>query len=515
MSELHFPPRAAPIPSAVGGLGPSIPVLADRAHPKGVRHRSLRAGGGFGAAITWCGLGVALIALVTGIHAAGSGRTADFGCFLYGARAAATGGDLQAPGGGYIYPPLLAVLLRPLTWLAPSTAALVWNSLMWGLLAGASVGASRLALEQVGRVSSRWAEAGVVAGLAWLVLGDKLILELRDGNCDAVIVVCWLVALASVRRRPWLVGLAIGLAFNIKYTAAVLVVYMLARRWWREAGWAAVWGAVFAVFPALAMGWRATGTAWAGALGGLARLFGVASPGAAAEIHPVTWDLSVSITSALAKAAARLGWAPSAGEVLALVLALVVGVGTLVWLARRGVAPFWRRGWKLGVAPPGEGVCTAVEWWGMLAGLLVFSPQTPIRHLNMALPLVCLAGAMVYRLVPMRRGWLPTVALLVFAGTLWLPPGGEWSHAILQVWRDAAAPSLGLVLLLFSVVWGLAWLGRGGRPGGVSGSGGGVSEDGACGCWLSKTLPDCSPRCATAFVGAGTRSMGSATDARA
>lgn len=442
-------------------LADGLPIL-----PTAAPGPSRRGGTALQVALIGGGAAMAVAALVMGMRFAAVGRTADFGCFLFGAHAAANGSDLQAPGGGYIYPPLLAVLLRPLTWMSPASAAMVWNGLMWALLAISSVMASRLALSQVGR-PPRWRETLTVAGAAWLILGDKLILELRDGNCDAIIMTCWVLGLAALRRQPWLVGLAIGLALNIKYTAGVLVVYLLLRRCWAEVAWSSVWTLSFAALPALAMGWHAAVRAWAGALGGVGRLLGLGGgAGPAAEIHSVTWELSVSVTSAMARLAEALGLNARMGELSALALGLVAAAWVTCWRARRGCAPFWRRRLEMGglrlwphgnpdAAAPDEPARTSLEWWGLMAGLLVFSPQTPIRHMNMALPLVCLVAAALYVLVPRRQGLLLTISLAIFAGSLWLPPGGAWSHGLLRTWRNAAVPSLGLAAVALAATWGL------------------------------------------------------------
>src|SRR5205823_2225794 len=146
-------------------------------------------------------------------------------------------------------------------------------------------------------------------------------------------------ALWLLDRRPTLAGMALGMAFNIKYLPIVLLPYlMMRRRYAATAGFIA--GAVgFALLPALNTGWDTNLANLATAYGGLLRMVGVVSPSApVAHVEDITDGLSVSITSGFA----RLGLAPLA----ALAAAVGVGLISLFWASRvyrrRGFA-FWYR----------------------------------------------------------------------------------------------------------------------------------------------------------------------------
>lgn len=395
-----------------------------------------------------CGAGaVAVYGLCIGVSFAIQGKTADFNAFLNGAMAAAQGTDLYATETGYIYPPLLAVLLAPLLWLPAPMAAVSWVVVQWALMMSAAVASADLARKQTALRESRAATI-LIASAVCLVLGDKLVLELRDGNCDAVIIWCWLGALWAVGRRPAMAGACIGLAVNIKYTTIVLIPYLLVTRRWREAVWALFCTTLLGLLPALWLGWSGNAAAWTRALGGLLGLFlGQARAGPVASMYPVTWELSVSFTSALARLSVSAGLPAGMGMIASSLVALVIGLTAWRVYVRSSVPTPWS---LARMVLPNPDLLVAAEWWCLLAGTLAFSPQTPTRHLNMAVPLVALAAALAASLPAGRWRMVQYGSLAGMGAALWLPPSSDWTHGWVHAWRVAGGPCVALLVLAWT-----------------------------------------------------------------
>ena len=116
----------------------------------------------------------------------------------------------------YRYPPLLAVIFRPLALLPFQTAALIWEAVLL-VLFGATI--VRMGV----RNSWTWlVTAWLAAPIAWsLAVGQ------------AQVAVTFFMALGS----PW----AIAMAANLKLLPALVAVYWIGRREWRAVGRFAAW----------------------------------------------------------------------------------------------------------------------------------------------------------------------------------------------------------------------------------------------------------------------------------
>src|SRR5262249_36278166 len=148
----------------------------------------------------------------------GRGTEGDFIHFYEAARAVRVGAcPYDAGSRGYIYPPLFAIFLTPLTFLGLAPASIAWtvfNAVMV-VLAGWV-----LARETARRfdLSLEWSAAFMLAcGL--LLNADKVRAVLSLGQTDALTLLVLVLALAWQTRRPVLAGVLLGLAFNIKYQA--------------------------------------------------------------------------------------------------------------------------------------------------------------------------------------------------------------------------------------------------------------------------------------------------------
>jgi Glycosyltransferase family 87 len=147
----------------------------------------------------------------------------DFGAYYEGAQRLTTGQALYQGfvGNTYIYPPLLAQLLVPLTLLSRETAAQVWFWLNVAVLIGVTA-----ALD---RVSQR-------RGFCWLVVPIFAVLldALQIGQVTIILLALLTGAWLAVRAdRRFLCGLLLALATWIKVYPAFLILYFAWKREWQ------------------------------------------------------------------------------------------------------------------------------------------------------------------------------------------------------------------------------------------------------------------------------------------
>ncbi len=182
----------------------------------------------------------------------------------------------------YRYPPLLAIVFRPLALLPYPVAATIWLAVVIASLAGT--------LGLVGpRRRETWVAVGVLAmPIAWAVTVGQ-----------AQVPLTFLTALGA----PW----AVALAANLKLFPALLVFWWLGRREWRRLAWFAAWMAGLLLVQ-LVLAPQATvdflGTLTLAQVGEVANL----SPYA---VSPVLWAalLVAGLLLTLRLAPTRWGWA--------------------------------------------------------------------------------------------------------------------------------------------------------------------------------------------------------------
>lgn len=405
-----------------------------------------------GAVVAGCGAYFAMRSY-RGLPTAANPGKGDFEHFYYAARAMMLGEDVYASHTrGYIYPPLLAMLLRPLAGIgALRTAQLAWAGLNLAMTAATVVIALRVAVRRLGVPWEKLTLLGVSA--VGLVLAfEPVRQEMEEGQTDTVVGLCLALALLFLDRKPLLAGAMIGLGANVKYQALVVLPYLLLRRRWAAAASTAASTAGFALVPAIVVGWRRNLEYLATASGGLAKLLGAAPSGPVVATHDIRWEKSISITSGLAK---TLGPGVSDAAVLAIaggVAAVTAGVAWWMY-ARRGVPLLAGRGGAAEDQAVHRGAAV-VEWSGLLTAVLVFSPQTLIRHLYLLLPVMVWAAAML--LVPRKgvgRGVL-LVGVLVMVGGMLLPPGNVKSfEPALSAWRSVGGTGWCVLAMFLAMVW--------------------------------------------------------------
>ncbi len=388
------------------------------------------------------------------------GDTGDFVHFYEAAKAMVRGEDVYASGrGGYIYPPLLAFLYTPFALLPQNPAAvalLVCNTV---LLLGSVFLAAREFARRFDVPADGWKTAAV-ALIAVFLVADKLKGELQMWQTNLLMLFLFTVALRLLDHRPALAGMALGLAFNIKYMPIVFLPYLLLRRRWTAAGAFAASAAGFALLPAVLTGWDVNLHYQAVAYSGLFRLMGVpvgAAP--AANIDGITAEFSVSIPSGIARLAGAGG---SAAIALAAagILALAAAAGAAWMYRRNGVAFLYRPDGPRADSRP-IGAIVGLEWAALVTAVLVFSPQTNTRHLSLLLLVQTLAAVLLLSPRPgaLRRPLL--VGTLLLALGLIFPPGtqdfaeqvGVWSAGALEVWRTVGGPCWCALAMLGALIW--------------------------------------------------------------
>ena len=191
-----------------------------------------------------CVLGIAVLASTMALWAGQSpGWGYDFRAYFdAGERLLATGTPYQSdtlngafrpgPGGLYLYSPIPAILVVPLTSLGFDSANLLWLLLRFCLLGLAC------ALMPVPR-SIRLAILGVAA------LSAPVMYDLNLGNVSLIVtflaVVCW----------RWLDGpiggLALAASLTIRTTMAVIAAWWVLRRQWRAVAWTVIGGAALVI----------------------------------------------------------------------------------------------------------------------------------------------------------------------------------------------------------------------------------------------------------------------------
>jgi len=125
------------------------------------------------------------------------------------------------------YPPVVMLLLRPLAWLDPVPALLLW----YVLIVGAALAAVRVA-------TGRWTAAG------WALLFPPVVHSLINGQNGTVTALLCASFLTFFRRMPWLAGAAIGMLAYKPHLAVVPACLALAFGAWRVLAGAALVGAL-------------------------------------------------------------------------------------------------------------------------------------------------------------------------------------------------------------------------------------------------------------------------------
>lgn len=386
----------------------------------------------------------------------------DFPAFYHAAVAVVRGGDIYTDKlGGYIYPPMLAVLMTPLAPLGIELASQAWYVINLGLIAWAIVLAQREISGRFG-VERRPRLVWGVALTTVAVMAEPIRRELRHGQVDVLTLLAFLLALRWAERRPLVAGLIVGVASAIKYQSLIVLFYALIRGRWRMAGGCVAGLAVALLGPAAVVGWDRNLEFLSVAFGGIAQFVGLRDPEARVlPVKEITWLVSISIPSAMARGAAALGLGTAAYAAATAVIAGACGM-LAWWMYRARSLAFF-----LGRFPDraADARIVALEWIGLIVASVAFSPQTAKRHLFIVLPLVAAASLLAFGPASRAaRTWL-VGGIVVFTLGFLLPPRTATMTAASDYWRAVSGPSWCLLGLYFvTLAGGLSAVRRAGGP---------------------------------------------------
>jgi Glycosyltransferase family 87 len=378
----------------------------------------------------------------------------DFEHFYRGAKAMREGLDPYTSGvRGYIYPPLIAFLYMPLTFVSVQAAAFIVLVLNMAIALMCTTIACKETMRRFS-LERPLSELLAVLALTTVLAAPRLRSELQMWQTNLPMLAATLLALCWIDRRPKWAGLMLGLAVNIKYLPLIYLPYLLLRRRYTAAMWFVMGIVLFALLPAVYTGWTANVQHWATASSGIAQLLGIKVQTAqTANIDALTVGHSMSITSGMARivgpdAAPALKWLLTGGiafVVLGVLTALYRHFGLSLWV--------WPRAQAQSVEP--YRAVVGLEWAALMALALAFSPQTNPRHLVLLLMAFALLAVLTY--FPDRSSagtaWsasrkLALAALVVMMAGLSWPPGTPEFATQLAWWRKVGGPGLSLVVML-------------------------------------------------------------------
>jgi len=317
----------------------------------------------------------------------------DFKAFYLAAEAARLGNNPYRAGDEvYVYPPMLASLMSPLSLLNMTQAAWVW----FGLTVVGTFGAVWLVWRTLKNRLNWKTEPGdfvLALGITMLIWQTQCRWQFEQGQTDWLTLCALSIAFAALDRFPAVVGLALGFAINIKYMPVLVVGYLAFRRRWAAVLWSMVGVVVWALLPALVYGWSNNLLYLSQGLAGLGKLFGVVIPEQAYYIFPLTYDRSITFPSAWA----RIAEARGLGSVFivgmtALTALTVVAIGCIIY--RTHQIRLWNGRGGLAETQPVNRGSVAIEFWLTIVLMLVFSFQAQMRHFYLLLPLVLMTSGL-------------------------------------------------------------------------------------------------------------------------
>ena len=382
----------------------------------------------------------------------------DFGIYYDAAMALRTGGDLfgayeQAPL-TYIYPPLLAILFIPFTYLPIDVAGAIWVVINLGLLLACLWLGGRLFLD---RFNARLdvATMPVLLLLSVIYFQPRIDAEFDQGQVDFLVLLGIFGGLAVVHRFPFLAGVILGLVANIKYQTVIFLPYFMIRGWWTGAVGFVSGAIAFALSGALVIGWATNLEYLKRAFAGLGSLLGLPeAEGPKPFIFPMDWSESISFTSTIAR------WTNVSedGQAMTFVFVLVIGIlcALVGWglYASQGIPLFSGRGGTSGRTSHDQRSLVMLEWIGLMIAALAFAPQTKMRHLVLLLPLVMVGVLML--IVPrqgVRRMPLLITMIILFLVLVMPPPIDEAWREARKWFRREGIPMLCILIMYFVVLW--------------------------------------------------------------
>lgn len=354
----------------------------------------------------------------------------------------------------YSYPPMFAVVFAPLGWLPEGLSGFVFACVSAALLVCALVWMTRETCRLLGLALEPW-RVWAVAAAGLLFNVDKLRAVIYSGQSDHVILALLAGAFVTVRRRPFVAGVLLGLSVVIKFQTVAFLAYFAVRRRWQECMGMLAGIAAGLLVGVPVFGWATNWQYVATSFRGVASLVGKAQAGVdAPAVNPITWWASVSIPSAVAR---MTGYPANTALLVAIVAACAAGcVGVVAWLYRQaGCGLFVGRGGARERdmdAAMSRGLLTCIEWSGVIVALVVFSPQAVGRHFSLLVfPMVFAAVLLLHPRLGGPR-WMVIAAVAVYFAGLTLPPGGMIFDDALAAWKHVGGASWCALIAYFLLV---------------------------------------------------------------
>ena len=380
----------------------------------------------------------------------------DFAVVYSGARAMWNRQDIYAATDGmYIYSPFLAFIFQPLSLLPQRTASLVWiatSALIF--LAAAFLAAAKVSETWCTKLLPRGPSAWyVVAAGALLLSFQKIRSDFTLGQTDCLIIIGLVAALIWINRSPSIAGIIIGATANVKYLALIFVPYFIIKGNYRAAISSIVSFAFFFAVPAAEVGFGFVKTCAIDSAAVIAKVAGSEAMSSSRTDKPIvnsiTWNNSVSLTSAILRQTRAHGVSDSVAATIILFLFALI-TASVVWVgALRDLKLF---------CPPSRSSLTdarpiTIEWAVLIVLALVFGPQTTARHMIVLLLVFALALALILTQKSASARALLLAPMIATALALSLPFRDSGTHPFLITLKSAGAASWCAVALMFAIVF--------------------------------------------------------------
>jgi hypothetical protein len=337
----------------------------------------------------------------------------------------------------YVYPPLYAFLCRPLACVPQRTAARVMLLANTAFILAALLLTAHAMLRRLGIRAIALNVAGVALSAA-VIAAVPIYNELRGMETNALMLLCFALALHWLDRRPGRAGLSLALAINIKYLPLAAIPYLLIRRRWAAACATALWSVALALAPALSVGWARNLGYLRSAVGGLGSLAGASTTAGSAHINSASVDSSISITSTLARVGESVGWTARSGLLLGGAVAVCcILVAISAYRRERLPLLLWPAPTAQRMRPSQSLV--AIEWAGLVTSVLAFSPNTQNRNLVLAVIPATLAAILV-RFPRPGASRLPTAIAIFMLLVALILPVATMGHHLTGVWQHSGMP---------------------------------------------------------------------------
>lgn len=376
----------------------------------------------------------------------------DFRHFYWAAEAMREGEDpYQAGLVGYIYPPFYAWAIQPLVSLGQIGAERAWGWVNLCLIGASMWLAVRIVSERL-RGPRDALSLSFVLLMGALLSISQLREEVEQGQTDTIVLASFTLALYLLDRYPLVAGMALAVGAQVKHQAVLPVLYCLVRGRFKPLFGFAIAAAMLAVLPMTTMGYERWSHAMGRAYGYVSTVATGAAPREGDRLHPITWEMSISIPSAVARAIETEAGVPTVK--LAAIVGVIAGaVFALTWWIYRmqGVALFAGR-WGVDSEKKRPGV-VLIEWCGLFVALLTFSPQAMNRH---GFILLFVNIVIAHLLFLPKRGvsrWPLILGVAVYQIGMLLPPGTIGRETSFLWWRPVSGESWCMLAMWLGLVW--------------------------------------------------------------